>query len=425
MKSSTMAPKLALASLRIAVVAGNFSPEIGYQEVDLANAFNRLGADVLVVTSTRASRNARALVEGDYPAGYTDGPGYRILRLPPKLVVGTNVLGCRVLPAVQDFEPDQVVLVGPGKLFGLDLFAASSAPWRRIALIQDNSDDGRSSGPLPKRALRTAAQRVLKQPVYRRVVRNADRIVLSVPETQEIVARYLGSGERERLAQIGVQLPLGFDPERFYFDVEARRRWRAEHAVSDDEILLVTCTRATRSKRLELLIDLCWRLRAQGLPVRYVLAGLLEDAYGRELRERVARLGEASDFVLLPMLAQNEMRELFSACDLGFWPQAAITIQQAMGTGLTVVLPRKPNVSHLLVEGHNGWYFEPDARPDDAVAHVIQELSTNGNDARRELRNAGANFNRDYFGYDRIAVTMLGMANPEPDPQANRSTAAS
>ncbi len=350
-----------LAGVRVTVVAGNFSPEIGYQEVDLAAAFVRLGANVLVVTSTRPSRNARALVEADYPAGLADGPRYGILRLRPKVVLGTSVLGCKVLPAVRDFTPDHVVLVGPGKLFGLDLFRAPSAPWSRIALIQDNSDDGRSSGSFAKRALRAGVQRTIKQPAYRRVVRNADRIVLSVPETREIVSRSLGpsrtqtTGRNRRWAS-----PLGFDQERFYFDAGARHRWRTEYGVGDDEVLLVTCTRATRSKRLELLVDATARLRARGLPVRYVLAGLLDDTYGHELRERVTQLEGASGILLLPVLPQDEMRELFSACDFGFWPQAAITIQQAMGTGLPVVLPSKPSLGHLLVDGKNGWYAAPE-----------------------------------------------------------------
>lgn len=392
-----------LAGVRVTVVAGNFSPEIGYQEVDLAAAFVRLGANVLVVTSTRPSRNARALVEADYPAGLADGPRYGILRLRPKVVLGTSVLGCKVLPAVRDFTPDHVVLVGPGKLFGLDLFRAPSAPWSRIALIQDNSDDGRSSGSFAKRALRAGVQRTIKQPAYRRVVRNADRIVLSVPETREIVSRSLGPSERKRLAETGVELPLGFDQERFYFDAGARHRWRTEYGVGDDEVLLVTCTRATRSKRLELLVDATARLRARGLPVRYVLAGLLDDTYGHELRERVTQLDDPSGILLLPVLPQDEMRELFSACDFGFWPQAAITIQQAMGTGLPVVLPSKPSLGHLLVDGKNGWYAAPEEDPTEAIAGAVRSMARRTEDERAAI----ARMNGEYLSYDHIATQMV------------------
>ena len=132
-----------LSGTRVALVSGHFSPEIGYQEVDLAAAFTRLGADVLVVTSTRSSRNAQVVVRKHYPPGLSGEAGYNVLRLEPKVAAGSNVLGCKVLPAVQGFAPNHVVLIGPGKLFGLDLFAADSCPWTRIAVMQDNSDDGR------------------------------------------------------------------------------------------------------------------------------------------------------------------------------------------------------------------------------------------------------------------------------------------
>ena len=101
----------------------------------------------------------------------------------------------------------------------------------------------------------------------------------------------------------------------------------------------MTCTRATAKKKLEEVMSAVSGLRAQGVAVRYVLAGLLEDEYGARLREYAAAQPDPSAFVLLPVLGHTEMRKLFSACDLGFWPQAAITIQQAMGTGLPVVLP--------------------------------------------------------------------------------------
>src|SRR5207244_7969164 len=102
--------------------------------------------------------------------------------------------------------------------------------------------------------------------------------------------------------------------------------------------------------------DVVSRLRRRGLALRYVLAGLLDDDFGQSLRRLVAEQADPSAFLLSPMLGHDEMRVVFSAADLGFWPRAAITIQQAMGTGLPVVLRDMPNVSHLLTSGENGWY---------------------------------------------------------------------
>ena len=346
-----------LSGSRIVIACGHFTPELGYQEVDLARAFTRLGAAVRVVTSTAVSLNARGIVKTGYRAGSTMVEGYEVVRLAPRLTVGSNVLGCRAARATAAFRPDHVILVGPGKLFGLDTLPAEPTAWRKLAIIQDNSEDGRLRRcPRWQKLPRRLVHRVLKRPAYRRVVRRADRVVLNVPETRSLVGSWLSRRDRELLSAKALELRLGFDPQKFYFDLEGREDWRSSFGVCEYEILIGTCTRATPAKQLGDIIRAVSALRARGCAVRYVLAGLLEDDYSGTLRSLVADQPDPSVFSLLPVLSHERMRELFSACDLGFWSQAAISIQQAMGTGLPVVLHDGPTVSHLVTEGTNGWY---------------------------------------------------------------------
>jgi glycosyltransferase involved in cell wall biosynthesis len=397
-----------LAATRVAIVCAHFTPEVGYQEVDLARAFARLGARVRVVTTTRLSRNARTIVGQEYAAGIVRHDGYDVSRLSPRVTIGPNVLGCNVLPEIRDFVPSHVILVGPGKLFGLELFSSGSSSWRSIAIIQDNSEAGsvQERGRLQRRS-RALAHRLVKRPAYRRVVRNADRIVLNVPETRAIIRPWLGQRERKRLAQNGLDLRLGFDPERFYLDLCERREWRERHAVPDDELLLTTCTRATPAKRLEDIISSVSRLIAQGRAVRYVLAGLLDDAYGQRLRRHASEQAEPAAFLLLPALRHDEMRAMFSGCDLGFWPRAAITIQQAMGTGLPVVLRNRPSVSHLVIPGRNGWYVQPHETVEDVLANAIGDVTALTVEERLARREAAASLSLSYLSYDRIALEMV------------------
>ena len=324
-------------------------------------------------------------------------------------LLGPNVLGCKVLPAVRDFAPDHVILVGPGKLFGLELFSSRNPPWRRIAIVQDNSEDGRArGGTAVTKWLRAIAHRLIKRPAYRRVVRNADRLVLNVPETREIIHPWLGPSEREMLSQKSLELRLGFDPEKFHFDLERREQWRRRHAVDEDEMLLVTCTRATPDKRLEEVIGSVSLASSSG-PSGPIRAGRTcsrmhtDGASGS--RRGAARSGWRS--CCCPMLGQEEMCELFSGCDLGFWPRAAITIQQAMGTGLPVVLRNKPNVSHLVVSGRNGWYVEPDETLEEVLSIAIGELSSLSTDERTSRRADCAAFNGSYLSYDVIALETV------------------
>lgn len=402
-----------LTGTRVVVVCGHFSPEVGYQEVDLAKAFARLGARVRVVTSTCLSPNARTVVADDYEPGTTHRDGYELVRLPPRLTIGPNILGCDVLPAVAAFTPTHVVLVGPGKLFGLELFSPPSAPWQRIAIVQDNSEDGRSrvQGRVQRRA-RALATRLVKRPAYRKVVENADRIVLNVPETRGIVDSWLTPTGREALAAKSLELRLGFDPDVFGFDGIVRDEWRRLHGIGRDELVLVTCTRATPAKRLEDVFEVVSSLRARGLSLRYALAGVLNDSYGEHLRRRAAGQPDPDAFLLFPALPHDQMSELFSGCDLGYWPQAAITIQQAMGTGLPMLLPLTPTVSHLLTEGRNGWYVTPSRTLDQMLVDTLAELHTLEPRDRLGAREASAAFNRSYLSYDRLAFEMIDDLRP-------------
>jgi glycosyltransferase involved in cell wall biosynthesis len=398
-----------LAGKRVAIVCGHFSPEIGYQEVDLARTCTRLGALVRVVTSNRVSGNARFAVEvREYAAGASTVDGYELVRVRPALSVGANLLGCRTLPLISEFSADVVILVGPAKLFGIDLFKSATARWRRIAIVQDNSDDGRKrGGPLWTRWGRSAFHGAVQRPAYRSVVRNADRIVLNLPETREIVRAWLRPSERRAFDRKAVDLKLGFDPLVFFLDRAARSSWRAAHGIGDDEIVLATCTRATPDKRLETIVDAVSAARSQGAALRCVLAGLLDDRYGNTVRAHVRRQRDPAAFVLLPMLRHAEMRELFSACDLGYWPRPAITIQQAMGTGLPVVLWHKPNLSNLVTPEKNGWYLEPDDTLAGGIVRAARSIALSSPNARLDARRKIQDFNHAHFSYERLLLKIL------------------
>jgi glycosyltransferase involved in cell wall biosynthesis len=391
-----------LLGKRVAVVCGHFSPEVGYQEVDLARAFTRIGAQVRVVTSTRLSPNGRMLTRADYPPGVAQFEGYEVIRLSPRLTIGPNLIGCSTFKSVSEFSPDFVVLVGPGKLFGIDLFKSARSPWKRVAIVQDNSDDGRArNATKPGARWRAAAHHFVKRPVYRRVVRHADRIVLNVPETRSLIQGWLRGSEKDQLQTKGLELRLGFDPERFYFDRDERRAWRSAHGVGDDEVLLATCTRATPSKRLESVIDIVADLCKSGYSLRYAIAGLLEDDYAERLRAHAQTQVDPEAYLMLPALDHHEMRDLFCAADLGYWPRPAITIQQAMGTGLPVVLEDRPNVRGLLRTGRNGWYAQSGGCIDQALSDALETLPT------LPRRETIASDNREYLAYDAIATAML------------------
>ena len=388
--------------MRVAVVAGHFMPELGYQEVYLARACSRLGHDVRAVTSDRVSPSGRHVLGDRYvPGRSTDAEyGYSVVRLRATLQSGAVVLARGLRREVEEFDPDVTLVIGVGKLFPLPLLSRRRR-YRLAVVFGDNSDYWDFSSPsLGLRSVRSkVTQRLVKDIVYRRAVRHADRVCLTTPETERIVSSSLTNGLREVLEQKHVFLPLGYDTGEFFFSETERRRNREELNVAADECVFVTCTRVNAKKGLETVIDGVSSLRAAGHRVRYVVAGFLGDAYEAKLKQHIERQPEPEIFHCYPFLAHDRMRGLYCAADIGVWLKAAISIQQSMGTGLPVLLEAKPSVGHLVQDGVNGWHF----RAGELVSGM--ETSVGARHFRRREEIASGNLQR--LSYDRVARDLI------------------
>jgi glycosyltransferase involved in cell wall biosynthesis len=201
------------------------------------------------------------------------------------------------------------------------------------------------------------SQRVLKDTIYRRAIEHADRVCLATPETSSILNASLPSALRERLAEKQLVLALGYDPDEFFFSIAERAEAREELGLHPDECVFVTGTRVNPKKGLERVIDSVSRLRLDGKPARYVIAGFMGDSYEAELKRYVAAQPDPRFFHCSPFLDHRRMRRLYCGADVGIWTRAAISIQESMGTGLPVLLESKRSVSHLVDPGVNGWHF--------------------------------------------------------------------
>jgi glycosyltransferase involved in cell wall biosynthesis len=199
---------------------------------------------------------------------------------------------------------------------------------------------------------------------------------------------------------------LGYDPYQFYFNEKERQVTRGELSVDPDEVVFITSTRVTPEKELESIIHNISTIHSMGHKVRYIIIGFLNDAYGRSLRTSIARQPKPSIFHCYPFSDPEKIRRFYCGSDIGIWKKAAISIQQAMGTGLPVLLEYKPNVNHLVKEGETGWYFEP-GELSQTLLNSVSKISKMSLHDRIECRNYNEEINRDKFSYTKIASTII------------------
>lgn len=396
--------------MKVAQVTGHLMPEIGYQEVYLARAFSRLGHQVRVFTSTAVSPSGRGLLKGEYPPGLTRDPdyGYEILRFPALLSVRTKVLAGGLMKALKAFDPEIVVGNGIAKFFGWELVLGGhelDAPL--VLLFGDAAEYVRRDTSWTRFTAvgHDVLHTLTKSPLYRRAVRRADRIVLNLPETETYFRRFLSRDDEATFDRKMKHLALGFDPDEFHFSASLRSDGRKELGVRETDPVLVTTTRVTPGKKLERVVDSVTSLHRDGLDVWYCLIGFLDDRYGEDLRDYIRSQPRPDRFHLYPFLTHEHVRRFYCAADAGIWIKAAISIQEAMGTGLPVVIPRKASVRHLVEDGRNGWYFGVERELIDALRIALDLDGSRSEHVRN--REELAEKNAEFLSYDYIASEII------------------
>ncbi|MBW2058234.1 MAG: glycosyltransferase family 4 protein [Deltaproteobacteria bacterium] len=390
--------------MEVVIVTGHFMPEVGYQEVYLARAFSRLGHTVHVIASDRPSPSARGVMTSSYRRGFQrdDRHGYTILRLPATVSAGSLVLSPGLRSALAEISPDLVVVIGVGKLFPLPVLTGPEKRRHRlIALFGDNSDFSNFNKP-KARLLRY----LVKNRAYRLAVRSCDRLYLYTPETESLLLSSLPDSLRASFLEKRVASTLGYDPEEFYFDGKERRRVRDKLKITEEEVVFITSTRITPEKRIDEVVPLVSRMRKEGKKVRYIIIGCLADPCGRRLKSLLEKQPDPGIFLAYPFLDHGRVREFCCASDLGVWTRPSISIQEAMGTGLPVVLARRPGLMHLVQQGANGWYFEMES-PSPILEKAYSEVAERDQEARLAWRRQLAARNRHNLSYHRIAESML------------------
>lgn len=391
--------------MRIGIVTAHYMPEVGYQEVHLARAYARTGHAVKVFTSAATVNLGGDINRLQYQTGLSKDArlGYDILRL-PSWSFKSKVIPFGLKKAVNEFKPDVLVILGVAKVFPRSLLSRRFSDHVKMVSVYGDAREYLDRGTL-KQKIKTFMHELgyatLKKSLYRRAVKHCHRIILNIPETDQVFNAFLSNHEKKIYNAKKVMLNLGYDPDEYYFSEQDRAEVRKELGFGADDVAIITSTRVNKRKNLEQIIRLVSDMNMAGKKVKYVIVGFLGDAYEQELKGFIGKLPDPSVVTCFPFLNAQGIRRLYCAADTGIWLKVAISIQESMGTGLPVILEQKPSVSHLITEGVNGWFFDK-GHFDETVQKVVDVLSVQKKD-RPELAAANA----VHLSYDQVAKKIL------------------
>lgn len=392
--------------MRIAIISGHFMPEIGYQETHLAKAYSRAGHNVCVFSTTAISPTGQKIIKQDFQTGKSIDKkyGFSVARLKPVFRLNSKVLALNLAEQVRAFAPDLIVILALAKLFPAPLLTKKFNLVPKVALFGDAAEYADKSSALKRMtsSLQHFSARFTKGYLYNKAVENCSAIVLNLPETESYFNSLLTPENAKLFSAKKVMLNLGYDPDTFFFDAEARFRLRKELSVPASSCVIITATRVHRAKKLENVIHAVSLLKSKGMDVHYILIGMHGDEYAKELKSLIDQQPNPEIFHCFPFFDQEKLRAYYSAADIGLWTKAAISIQEAMGTGLPILLENKPSVNHLLKDGVTGWYYSQkqfESKLADACSIVLSTDTEERNLSR--LKNVA--INSSTFSYDVIA----------------------
>ena len=374
---------------RVLLIAGYFDWFSGYQETALATAFSKI-ATTEVVASDRVSpaftedHIARIGVPRRYNSGTTCERGVNVTRL-RSFEIRSMVWSNAAISYLSGRSYDLIVQVMPGQLLSAAPSLVSHAN-HRVVLYGDNRAMWANLS-LPLRLVKGGAFAVSKGILYTLVNGRATAIYGYTPNT----IRRLRPFSARRQMQL---MPLAYSQQSFFRSRELRRQVREKLDVAGDDTLLVVAGKLEPRKRVDWVLEAFHRLAPTHPRLRLLVIGSDSSTYSREVERTVLASPYADRTTMRPFADTSVLNGYFNAADIGVWPRnPAITIQQAMGTGLAVLLPRNDLVGHL-INSDAGHYFELDegrggACVADALADTLARthLSEHARAARADNNN--------------------------------------
>lgn len=354
---------------RVLIACAYFDWFSSYQEVSIAQALTSI-ADVHILSGNRVNpifkeaQLEKLGVERTYPTGRFIERGVVVERVKVRELRSMSA-SLAYFKKARSREYDLVIQVMPGHI----LSALASWPIgnpARVVLYGDNSAmySHLNAG---LKTLKRLVFSATKGNVYRVCNFGADRAYGYTPDTLDRVKPFL-SGATARL------LPLSYDKKTFYFSEELREAERSSLGLRPDESLIVTAGKAKRKKRIDLLVKAFDEIAAADPKVKLLIVGAGSGVGSEDVKKSISDSKFSDRILNRPVVATSELNSIYNASDVGTWPfMPAVSIQQAMGTGIPVAIPMNNIVGHLLLDESAGSFIDPGDKTLNSLVLALNE----------------------------------------------------
>ena len=221
----------------------------------------------------------------------------------------------------------------------------------------------------------------------------------------------------------------GMDPAKFAPGggcAQVRRRF----GYSNDDFVLLWLGIFMPHRRLEDGIIAIGLLASRGIHVKLLLAGSdrAYPAYVASLKALARSLGVQDKVTFAAKVAEEEIRDFYSAADVFLFPNDqqtwGLAVLEAMACGCPALVSRGSGVHEVLTDQDNAILFSP-RKPEELAMKI--EMLVSQPDLRHEIARKGMELARDTYNWDRFAEqieTVCGEIADRNDPRVLLPTAA-
>ncbi|MFH1597608.1 MAG: glycosyltransferase [Patescibacteria group bacterium] len=339
--------------MKIVHLIGYFQPEFGYKEYYIAKNQVKLGHEVYVITSDKIfpfpnlpqlAKSLNISANRERPQGLQIIDGIKVYRQPIIFELGGSVLIKGVKKLLREIKPDIVHSYEPVQLTPILAGRYKSLGYKLYAEHQ--------MFELPRTLLGRLYFQLVTRFFSRYILKRADKILFPTLASRDF------SLKRWQFAPAKIAMtPLGYDPERFHFNERARTEIRQRFNYSDQDKVIITAGKIEQGKNYELILKAMVELKDQW-PVKLLMVGSGDQKYLDSIKELAKELGLGERVSFEGFVSNDQLYRYYSAADLGIWPHLpSITIIEAMGCQLPLLLPDWNTVTHLVKKG-NGRLFK-------------------------------------------------------------------
>ncbi len=387
--------------MRIVHVDDNFMPTIGFQTNFLAKHAVQHGHEVIIVASDSIkywtdSGFFPKEMERDLPKydeEFSQKHGARIIRVKShRRFLNREVLTGDVFRVVRELNPDVALVHYCDALTGVRF--AMKAKRLPYPFVSDcHMVEAAATQSSAARKIFHNLYRIFVTPMFRR---SHIPVIAVVEDVKAYCMKNYGM-----TADMLPVMPLAADTLLFRPDEEARRRFRAEHGIGEDDFVCVYTGKIQPSKKVHLLANAFQaELKGNGKAV-LIIVGSGSGDYSDKVD--AALTGSANRVLRFPTQDVENLAQFYQAADAAIWPGAcSLSFYDAQACGLPVVAERiSANEERIHAQYNNGMLYEQN--DDTGLRNAIEKLYAMDHSELTAMGQNGRTIVLERYDYDKVA----------------------